>query len=154
MDIRIDDLTGPEIITLIEEHYKEMLSQSPEDSMHALDLERLRKPEIIFWTAWEGKELLGCGAMKELDPTHGEIKSMRTAPLHTRKGVAKRILEHMLEEAQRRGYHQVSLETGTLDSFKPAISLYTKLGFEYCEPFADYVEDPYSVFMTKQLTMK
>ncbi|WP_454191494.1 GNAT family N-acetyltransferase [Paenibacillus sp. Marseille-Q7038] len=154
MNIRIDDLTGPEIITLIEDHYKEMLSQSPEDSMHALDLDRLKKPEITFWTAWEGDELLGCGAMKELDPTHGEIKSMRTAPLHTRKGVAKRILEHMVEEAQRRGYHKVSLETGTLDSFKPAIGLYTKLGFEYCEPFADYVEDPYSVFMMKQLTMK
>lgn len=153
MDIRIDDLTGPEITNLIEEHYKEMLSQSPEESMHALDLDRLKKPEITFWTAWEGKELLGCGALKELDPTHGEIKSMRTASLHTRKGVARRILEHMLEEAQGRGYHQVSLETGTLDSFKPAINLYIKLGFEYCEPFADYVEDPYSVFMTKQLTM-
>ena len=154
MDIRIDDLTGPEIITLIEEHYKEMLSQSPEDSMHALDLEGLRRPEITFWTAWEDGELLGCGAMKELDPTHGEIKSMRTVSLHSRKGVAKRILEHMLEVAQSRGYHKVSLETGTLDSFKPAIRLYTKLGFEYCEPFADYVEDPYSVFMTKKLTME
>lgn len=152
MDIRIDDLTGPEITALIEEHYKEMLSQSPEDSMHALDVERLRKPEVTFWTAWEGDELYGCGAMKELDPSHGEIKSMRTVSIHTRKGVAKRILEHMLEEAQKRGYDKVSLETGTLDSFKPAIHLYTKLGFEYCEPFADYVEDPYSVFMTKKLT--
>lgn len=151
MDIRIDDLTSPEVIALIGEHYQEMLAQSPEDSMHALDVEHLRKPEITFWTVWENNELLGCGAMKELDPTHGEIKSMRTAAIHKRKGIAKRVLEHMLEEAQRRGYEKVSLETGTLDSFKPAIQLYRRLGFEYCEPFADYVEDPYSVFLTRSV---
>ncbi|WP_211747728.1 GNAT family N-acetyltransferase [Paenibacillus sp. Marseille-Q4541] len=154
MDIRIDDLTGPEIIALVEEHFQDMQSQSPEESMHALDLENLRKPEITFWSAWENKELLGCGALKEIDSTHGEIKSMRTSSLHIRKGVANRLLEQMIEEAQRRGYQRLSLETGSMESFKPAIRLYAKLGFEYCDPFADYVEDPNSVFMTKELETK
>ena len=94
---------------------------------------------------------MGCGALKELDPTHGEIKSMRTASAHLRKGVAAALLIHNMEEARRRSYRRLSLETGSMDAFAPARSLYTRFGFRFCPPFADYVEDPFSVFMTLEL---
>ncbi|MBM3223961.1 MAG: GNAT family N-acetyltransferase [Candidatus Tectomicrobia bacterium] len=151
MDIRIDDLRGPEIAALLQEHLRDMYRTSPPESVHALDLEGLRKPEITFWTIWDGDTLAGCGALKALDPQHAEIKSMRTAPTHRRQGVATQMLQHILQEAKRRGYTQVSLETGAMDFFLPARTLYASFGFAYCAPFADYVEDPNSVFMTKQL---
>ncbi|OPH62077.1 acetyltransferase [Paenibacillus ferrarius] len=151
MDIKIDDLTGSKVIALIGEHLQSMSAQSPAESMHALNLDGLKKPEITFWSAWEQDELMGCGALKELDDQHGEIKSMRTSTLHLRKGVAKQLLLHIIDEAKRRGYQRLSLETGSMASFDPAIKLYASLGFEYCEPFADYKEDPNSVFMTKGL---
>ena len=151
MDIKIDDLKGPEIYELLQEHLRSMALHSPPESIHALDIEALRKPEITFWTVWESGELLGCGALKELDSQHAEIKSMRTSSLHLRKGIAKHLLNHILEEARRRGYSRVSLETGSMEAFEPARKLYASFGFTYCEPFADYVEDPYSVFMTREL---
>lgn len=151
MEIKVDDLTGPEIAALIGEHLHSMTLHSPPESIHALDLDRLKKPGITFWSAWEQEELLGCGALKELDPQHGEIKSMKTAKAHLRKGVARRILAHIVEEAKRRGYRRVSLETGSMEAFDPARRLYESFGFDYCEPFADYEEDPNSVFMTKEL---
>jgi putative acetyltransferase len=123
---------------------------SPPESVHALDIEGLRRPEITFWTAWEGGELLGCGALKELDARHAEIKSMRTAARHLRKGVAAKLLTHIIEEARRRGYRRLSLETGSAEAFEPARRLYAGFGFTYCGPFADYVEDPFSVFMTRE----
>ncbi|MDF2645840.1 MAG: acetyltransferase, partial [Paenibacillus sp.] len=104
-----------------------------------------------FWSGWEQDELVGCGAIKELDSQHGEIKSMRTSSSHLRKGVARRILEHIIEEAKRRGYQRLSLETGSMDAFEPARRLYASFGFQNCEPFSDYIEDPNSVFMTKEL---
>ena len=151
MEIRVDDLSGPEVHELLGEHLRDMRLNSPPESVHALDLDGLRRPEITFWTAWEGGELLGCGALKELDPRHGEIKSMRTSAPHLRKGVAARLLEHILEEAVRRGYGRLSLETGSAEAFEPARRLYARFGFEFCGPFDGYVEDPYSVFMTKEL---
>ena len=151
MDIKIDDLTGPEVAELLREHLQDMARHSPPESIHALDLEALRKPEITFWSVWEGTELLGCGALKELDAQHAEIKSMRTAASHLRKGVASQTLQHILAEAKRRGYRRISLETGSMAAFEPARTLYAKFGFRYCEPFADYVEDPNSVFMTQEL---
>lgn len=151
MEIKIDDLNGPEIATLLGEHLQSMTLHSPPESIHALNLDELKKTEVTFWTAWDRDELLGCGALKELDRQHAEIKSMKTATLHVRKGVAKRLLEHMIEEAKRRGYHRLSLETGSMEAFEPAKRLYVSVGFQYCEPFANYVEDPYSVFMTKEL---
>ncbi len=151
MDIRIDDLSGPEIRQLLAEHLHGMTLHSPPESIHALDLEGLRRPEIAFWTAWDGAALLGCGALKQLDTAHGEIKSMRTASAHLRKGVARAVLAHILGEARRRGYERVSLETGSAAAFEPARRLYAEFGFEPCGPFADYVEDPYSVFMTKRM---
>ena len=151
MNIRIDDLRGPEIYDLLQEHLNNMRELSPPESVHALDLEGLRKPEITFWTVWEDGELLGCGALKELDPQHGEIKSMRTASSHLRKGVASYIVNHILEVAKERGYKRLSLETGSMEAFKPAHKLYTKFGFTRCAPFADYFEDPYSICMTREL---
>ncbi|MBO7744531.1 GNAT family N-acetyltransferase [Paenibacillus sp. MWE-103] len=151
MEIIIDDLTGPEVAELLNEHLRSMSAQSPPESMHALDLEGLRRPEITFWSAWDGKELLGCGALKDLGGGHGELKSMRTATAHLRKGVARGILRHIVAEAKRRGFTRLSLETGSMASFEPARKLYERFGFDYCAPFADYEEDPNSAFMTRAL---
>lgn len=151
MELRIDDLRGPEIAALLQEHLDDMALHSPPESIHALDLDRLRRPEITFWTLWQDGELLGCGAIKQLDATHAEIKSMRTSNRHRRKGVAATMLQHILVEAQRRGYRRLSLETGSPAAFAPARELYARFGFLACGPFADYVEDPYSVFMTREL---
>lgn len=151
MEIKLDDLTGPEVALLISEHTNSLAELSPPESTHALNLDKLRQPEITFWSAWEEGELLGCGALKDLGEQHGEIKSMRTSSAHLRKGVARKILEHITEEAKRRGFRRLSLETGSLDAFEPARRLYASFGFQYCEPFADYIPDPYSVFMTLEL---
>lgn len=151
MNIRVDDLTGPEIAAFLEEHIRDMRSVSPPESKHALDLEGLRRPEITFWTIWNDVDLIGCGALKELDATHGEVKSMRTSATYRGKGVAAAMLRHILNEAQTRGYHRVSLETGAMPFFQPARNLYARFGFEYCGPFANYTADPNSVFMTKEI---
>jgi putative acetyltransferase len=151
MQIRLDDLSGPEIHALLQEHLRNMKQLSPPESVHALDIEGLRKPGITFWTAWAADELLGCGALKELNPSHGEIKSMRTANAHRRKGVARAMLRHIMDEARRRSYTRLSLETGSMRAFEPAQRLYARFGFAYCPPFADYIDDPNSVFMTREL---
>ncbi|WP_163100417.1 GNAT family N-acetyltransferase [Peribacillus alkalitolerans] len=151
MEIKLDDLTGTKVIQLIGEHLQGMAQNSPPESIHVLNLEGLKKPEITFWCAWEQDELLGCGALKELDGQHGEIKSMRTSSSHLKKGVAKSILQHIIDEAERRGYRRLSLETGSMDAFEPARRLYNSFGFQYCQPFSDYKEDPNSVFMTRKL---
>jgi putative acetyltransferase len=150
-DIRADDLRGPEIAALLQEHLASVVLHSPPESVHALDLEALRAPEVSFWSVWQGLELVGCGALKELDAAHGELKSMRTASAHLRKGVAAALLEHMLDVARQRAYRRLSLETGSMEAFAPARALYARFGFEPCGPFADYVLDPYSVFMTREL---
>jgi putative acetyltransferase len=151
MEIKLDDLTGNEVAELIKQHLQGMALNSPPESIHALNLEQLRRPEITFWSAWEGKEIAGIGALKELDGQHGEIKSMRTSSIHLRKGVAKRLLQHILEEAKRRGYRRLSLETGSMEAFEPAKRLYASFGFQYCKPFDGYIEDANSVFMTMEL---
>ena len=151
MQIRLDDLSGPEIRALLEEHLRNMRSISPPESVHALDLDGLRAPGVSFWTAWSGPRLLGCGALKELDPRHGEIKSMRTAAAHRRSGVARAVLAHIVAEARRRGYARLSLETGSQGAFAPARRLDESFGFGRCPPFEGYAEDPNSVFMTRLL---
>ncbi len=151
MQIRIDDLRGPEIAALLEDHLASMRAISPPGSVHALDLDRLRRPDITFWTAWDADVLLGCGALRALDPTTGEIKSMKTATGALRRGVGRRILETILAEAARRGYRTLHLETGSTAPFEPAHRLYERFGFTRSGPFADYVDDPFSVFMTKAL---
>ena len=157
MEIRVDDLSGPEVHQLLTEHLDDMYATSPEESVHALDLTELKKPDITFWTTWENtqtqgeNQLLGCGALKILDDKHGEIKSMRTTEAARNKGVASALLNHIIDVAKQNKLTRVSLETGTQDFFAPARKLYTKNGFEECGPFADYKLDQYSVFMTKSL---
>lgn len=151
MDIHTGNLTHPAIIQLLNEHLQSVAQHSPPESIHALNLDGLIRPEITFYSAWQANELLGVGALKELDATHGEIKSMRTATTHLRNGIANHLLQHILAEAQRRAYTRLSLETGSMPAFAPARNLYTKFGFQSCPPFADYVEDPYSTFMTLEI---
>ncbi len=151
MRIIEDDLSSAEVAALLSEHLEAMANHSPPESIHALDLIALRAPEITFWTAWDDSELLGCGALMELDDRHGEIKSMRTAGAHLRQGVAAAILSHLIDAATSRSYSRISLETGSGTAFEPAHSLYEKFGFKYCGPFGQYVEDPFSRFMTLEL---
>ena len=155
MHIKIDDLQGPEIYALLQEHLRNMALHSPPGSVHALNINALRQSDITFWTAWSDlssvAQLLGCGALKQLDAQHAELKSMRTDAAHLKMGVAQAILAHILQVAQQRGYHRISLETGSAQAFAPAHSLYAKNGFIECGPFADYSPDPFSVFMTKVL---
>jgi putative acetyltransferase len=151
VEIREDDPARAEVARLLHEHLADMAVHSPPESIHALDIEALRAPEITFWTAWQECQLLGCGALLELDPAHGEIKSMRTSQDHLRKGVASRLLRHIIDEARRRAYLRLSLETGSMQAFAPAQALYAGFGFARCDPFASYVPDPNSVFMTREL---
>lgn len=151
LEIRVDDLRGVEIARLLEQHLQDMRATSPPESVHALDLEGLRGPEITFWTVWEENALAGCGALKELDPKHGEIKSMRTAPEFRNRGVASLMLNHIIAEARTRNYTRLSLETGSMAFFEPARRMYQRNGFTVCGPFSGYKEDPNSVFMTMQL---
>lgn len=151
MLIRRDDLSGAQIRALLAEHLRNMHELSPPESVHALDISALGQPDVTFWTVWSGTELLGCGALRELTPEHGEVKSMRTAQRHRRRGVGRAMLEHIIREARMRAYERLSLETGSMKAFELAQKLYERYGFTYCAPFAEYVEDPNSVFMTKRL---
>lgn len=152
MHIRPDPLTDPALHALLEEHLRHMHSLSPPESVHALDLDALRRPEIRFWSCWsDAGELMGCGALKALDAAHGEVKSMRTAAAHLRRGVARTLLAHIVEQARAQGLRRLSLETGSMAAFEPARRLYAAFGFTPCGPFADYAEDPNSVFMTRAL---
>lgn len=148
MQIQIDDPARPDVYALLEEHLRNMYELSPPESVHALDVSKLKRPDITFWTARDGDLLLGCGALKELDTTHGEIKSMRTPTALRRQGAGRALLAHIVRIARERGYQRLSLETGTQEAFAPAQRLYESFGFVSCEPFADYKPDPYSLFMT------
>jgi putative acetyltransferase len=151
MKIVVDDLSRPEIAAFLDEHVQQMRSITPPESKHALDLDALRAPEITFWTVMDGDALVGCGAMKTLDATHAEIKSMRTAPARTRSGIASLLLEHIVAEAKLKGFTRLSLETGTAEFFRPARRLYQKFGFRYWQPFGDYQHSPHNTFMTRLL---
>ncbi len=151
MDIKVDDLSAPEVIELLQEHLRNMYEWTPPESVHALDLSQLKSPEITFWTGWENGQLMVCGALKELTPQHGELKSMRT-PLAARgKGAGRRMLEHIVDVARSRNYTLLSLETGSQPGFEPARRLYESYGFRHCGPFGSYVDDPNSVFMSLPL---
>jgi putative acetyltransferase len=146
--IEIDDLTRPQIHALLNEHLQNMRAITPPESVHALDLDRLRTPDISFWSVWDGAQLVGCGALKELDPRHGEVKSMRTPEALRRRGAGRAVLTHIIAVARARGYQRLSLETGATEPFKPAHVLYASAGFTFCGPFGEYCDDPNSVFMT------
>lgn len=146
-----DDLGGEAIAGLLRFHLEGMQRWSPPGSVHAMPIARLRQPDVTFWSGWDGSELAGCGALKELAPAHGELKSMRVAPAYLGKGVGRALLLHLLAEARSRGYARVSLETGRPEPFHPAQNLYRAHGFIECPPFADYVADDFSLCMTREL---
>lgn len=154
MNIQIDDLTRPAIHALLEEHLRSMHALGPPESVHALDLEKLRRPEITFWSAWEGDVLLGCAALKALGGGHGEVKSMRTPEARRRTGAGRALLMHIIEVARARGYERLSLETGSVAGFVPAHRLYESVGFVRTGPFGGYVDDANSVFMTLALAKR
>jgi putative acetyltransferase len=151
MDIRDGELHRDDVRALLRAHLASMHGLSPADSVHALDDAALRAPDVSFWTLREGDELLGCAALKSLGAGLGEVKSMRTATPHLRRGVAARLLTHVVDTARRRGYTRLSLETGTAEAFAPAHRLYERAGFVDCAPFAAYRDDPHSRFMTLML---
>jgi len=146
MIISAGDLDDPQVIDLLRFHLESMHVNSPPGSVYALDLSGLKRPDVSFFTAWDGEQLLGCGALRELSATHGEIKSMRTAPQHLRKGVAAALLQHMLDVAQERRYAKISLETGSGVAFDPAIELYGRFGFVKGDAFGDYVASDFNQF--------
>lgn len=149
----VDDLSGPEVAALLADHLASMHQLTPADSVHALDLTGLRTPGVTFWSAWAGDDLAGCGALKELDPRRGEVKSMRTAPAYLRRGVAAAVLAEIVATARSRGYDELLLETGPAGpAFGAAHALYIRSGFEPCGPFADYTDDPFSRFFRLGLT--
>lgn len=151
MDIRVGDPRQEHAARLLREHLADVAVHSPPESIHALDIDSLCAPDITFYGVWLGERLVGCGALKDHDGEHAEIKSMRTDRSHLRRGVGSRLVEHIIEEARRRGYSRLSLETGSQGAFAPARAMYAKHGFEVCGPFGDYVADPSSVFMTLRL---
>jgi putative acetyltransferase len=151
VEILVDDLSGPRIAAFLDEHVQQMRAITPPESKYALDLDGLRRPEVTFWTAWDGDDLVGCAALKRLEPGHAELKSMRTAPARQRSGVASQLLAHIIAEAAAMGVTRLSLETGTAEFFAPARKLYEKFGFAYCGPFADYRPSPHNTFMTRTL---
>lgn len=152
MDIVIDNLQDEAVLTLLEEHLVDMHKASPPGSVHALDVDSLRASDITFWCARDNGETLGCIALKQFNDTEAEIKSMRTTANSRGKGVGAALLKHLLNEAENRGYAKLSLETGVQDFFAPARRLYDKFGFKRCGPFADYTDDPNSVYMKLKLT--
>ncbi|WP_349290430.1 GNAT family N-acetyltransferase [Rhodococcus sp. 14-2483-1-1] len=151
MRIEVDDLSRPEVRALLTEHLTDMHATSPAESVHALDLSGLSGPDVTVWTAWAVDALLGIVAVKELSPDHGELKSMRTSAAARGRGVASSLLVRVLDDARRRGYGRVSLETGTQDYFAAARRLYVRHGFVECPPFGDYVLDPSSTFYSLSL---
>jgi putative acetyltransferase len=151
MRIEVDDVSRPEVVALVDYHLRSMHAISPPDSVFALDLSGLKHPSVTFWTAWDGDDLLGMGGLKQLDADHGEIKSMRTAPNALRRGVAGRMLDHILAEARTRKYRRLSLETGSNAPFAPAWAMYARAGFVPCAPFGSYRDIDFSRYFTIEL---
>ncbi|MRG60200.1 GNAT family N-acetyltransferase [Agromyces sp. CFH 90414] len=151
MDIRTGDLDDERVLRLLNDHLEDCFATSPAESVHALDVSGLQTPDVTFWTIADAGEVVGCVALRELDPEHGELKSMRTDASVRGRGLGARLLEHVLAESRRRGYRRVSLETGPQEFFAPARALYAKYGFEPTGPFGAYRLDPHSVFMKLEL---
>jgi putative acetyltransferase len=150
----VDDLSSAASQALIAEHLAGMQQFSPPGSVHALDLQRLRTPDVTFWTAWIGDELCGCGALKALDATSGEVKSMRTRSAHLKRGVGQAVLSEIMRTATARGYSRLFLETGTGAAFDAAHALYRKNGFVPCGAFGDYAATDFNCFMAKALEQR
>lgn len=152
IQLRLDtQLIDPQIAALLTAHLQDMHATSPADSVHALNLDALRQPEVRFWAAWQGDRLLGCGALKRLDGAHAEIKSMRTDAAARGRGVGRSVLRQLMADARAQGVRRLSLETGTHAFFAPAHALYRSEGFVDCGPFGSYALDPHSHFMTRTI---
>jgi putative acetyltransferase len=151
LDFQKDDLSRPEVRALVARHLRGMHENSPPESVHALDVEKLGAPGVTFWSVWVNGDLAGMGALKELDAANGEIKSMRVDDTFLGCGVGRGLLHHIIEQARARGLARLWLETGSTDAFVPALTLYQSEGFEFCGPFADYRDDPFSRFMTRAI---
>lgn len=152
MKIELDDLSRPQVLMLLEEHLREMYELSPPEKVFAFDANKLRAPEITFWTIWDVETLLGCAALKELSRSVGEIKSMRTPASIRGRGAGRALLAHILDVAKDRKYEELFLETGSHPAFGAAQNLYRSVGFQPCEPFGQYRENANSVFMSMRLT--
>jgi putative acetyltransferase len=151
MEIREGGLDEPAVSDLLRMHLDEVRTKPTPGGAHVLDLTGLRHSSVTFWTAWRDGALLGCAALKQLDPAHGEIKSMRTAPDQLRRGAGMALMAHIIGVARERGYRRLSLETGATPEFDAAQALYRQLGFTLCGPFADYAPDPLSRFMSRPI---
>ena len=151
MRIEPADLDSRAFAALMAEHQAAMQATAPLESQHALDLSGLKQAHVRVWVMHDGDALLGCGALQRLDDAHVEVKAMRTSRTHLRRGVGKTLLAHLLQEARVSGYSQASLETGSMDYFAPARRMYADAGFVACGPFADYLDDPNSTYMTRAL---
>jgi putative acetyltransferase len=151
LTFRLDDLSTEPVRALVRHHLEGMFLHSPPESVHAFDIDKLRDPDVRFWSAWSGAELACCGALKDLGGGRGELKSMRVVDAFLGKGVGRAMLEHLMADARAAGMRSLWLETGSADAFLPALRLYESAGFRRCEPFDGYVEDPFSVFMTREL---
>lgn len=151
MTIVEGDLDDPRILALLKHHVTTAAAQTDPGSAHALNVDGLRAPDIEFWAAWDGDELLGIAALKTLAREHGEIKSMHVAEAQRRKGAGRALLDHLIERARAKGMQRVSLETGSWDYFRPAQALYRASGFVECAPFGDYRPDRNSLFMTLEI---
>ena len=154
VEIRVDDLTDPRVVALLKTHLEEAAAHSPPGTGHALDPGALCGPDITFWTLWLEGEVVGCGALREIDPRHGEIKSMHTIEAYRGRGLARRMVRHLLDEARRRAYRHVSLETGATPGFAAARALYARMGFRSSGPFGAYRDDSASVYMTVAITIE
>jgi len=151
LDFRLDDLSGEPTRALIARHLAGMHANSPPGSVHALEIDKLREPEVTFWSVWLGEEIVGCGALKRLDARRGELKSMRVADVFLGRGIGRALLDHLIREARARGMDSLWLETGSSPPFIPALRLYESAGFVRCGPFDGYTDDPFSVFMTRAI---
>lgn len=149
--IRPDDLTGAETRALVAAHLAGMLENTPTESMHALDADRLGADGITVWSAWVDDELAGIGACKDLGHDRAELKSMRVVERFLGQGIGRAMLRHIMEDAAERGIRSLWLETGSTDDFAAARGLYASEGFRECEAFAPYEPDPLSTFMTREL---
>jgi putative acetyltransferase len=151
LTFRLDDLSGEPTRALIARHLAGMRANSPPESVHALDVEKLRAPDVTFWSVWVGEQIAGCGALKRLDARRGELKSMRVADAFLGRGVGRALLDHLIAEARARRIESLWLETGSVPAFLPALKLYESAGFVRCGPFDAYTDDPFSVFMTRAI---
>lgn len=150
--IQKENPINPKIVSFLNDHLQDMRSVSPPESKHALSAQQLAQDDVIFWIAWLEKNIVGCAALKKLAVDHAEIKAMRVASSYRGQGIASQLIQHILIESEKLNYQCLNLETGSMDFFQPARQLYEKFGFSYCRPFANYKEDPNSIFMVKYLS--